>query len=596
MKIFRKTLVWKLYPAFLLISFFSLVVIAFFAVISTKSFYLQSLSDSLIQQLSIFETQINELAESGKTAHVDKFCKTLSSKISTRITVILPSGKVIADSAEPVEKMANHLGRPEIIDATQGKTGTNIRFSETTGKYMLYVAVPAKIKDGSLLILRASVAVSQFEKLLKSFNQAIFSAGVLICIFVALSSYYIYWRVAAPLNEITSGVERFTNGELDKKIIVSDSGEAGDLAKAINQMAEQLNDRIRSAIRQSNEKDTILSSMIEGVIALDNNKKVFSINKAALKMLNVKREEVMGKAVIEFFLDPELNSFVNKTMSLSEPVEECIIIREGIRDRFIQAHGVILKIPDDNKNGAVIVLNDVTRLRHLENLRRDFVANVSHELKTPITSIKGFVETLLEETTEKSDNSVRFLKIVQKHADRMNSMIEDLLLLSKIEQDAERFSLETQTVPLEEILNDSIQMCMIKSEEKRIRIELIQTEILHVNVNAQLFSQAIVNLIDNAIKYSEPGSDVRVEVLKDNDCILVKVCDSGCGIAQEHLSRLGERFYRIDKARSRKQGGTGLGLAIVKHIIEAHSGSMFVESTPGKGSVFSIMVPQLLHK
>jgi two-component system, OmpR family, phosphate regulon sensor histidine kinase PhoR len=256
----------------------------------------------------------------------------------------------------------------------------------------------------------------------------------------------------------------------------------------------------------------------------------------------------------------------------------------------LRIRGTALRDGHGQGVGAVIVLNDVTRYRHLENLRRDFVANVSHELKTPIASIKGFVETLLDGALQSPDDAQRFLKIIASHAERLNNIIEDLLSLSKIEQSEEAANLPLVEVPLRPVLEAALRGCEPQASARKVSLELRCEEIL-AHVNPPLMEQAIINLIDNAIKYSEPGGQVVVEAQQNASEVIVAVQDRGCGIATEHLPRLFERFYRVDRARSRKLGGTGLGLAIVKHIVQAHQGRVTVESTPGEGSTFSIHLP-----
>ena len=259
--------------------------------------------------------------------------------------------------------------------------------------------------------------------------------------------------------------------------------------------------------------------------------------------------------------------------------------------RQLQAHGTILRDPDQRGIGALIVLNDVTRLQRLENLRRDFVANVSHELKTPITSIKGFVETLQDGAWSNEKDAKEFLAIIAKHVDRLTSIIEDLLSLSRIEQEADSGSMAREMARLRDVLSAAVQLCQAKAAEKGIHLDIRCDSALSATVNALLLEQALVNLLDNAIKYSPVRSVVEVAAGVEHDHLLLSVRDQGRGIEAEHLPRLFERFYRVDKARSRQMGGTGLGLAIVKHIAQAHGGTVTVESAPGKGSLFTIRIP-----
>ena len=273
-----------------------------------------------------------------------------------------------------------------------------------------------------------------------------------------------------------------------------------------------------------------------------------------------------------------------------EAVEDDLLLR-GEEERVLQIRGAALRDVRGRSIGAVIVLHDITNYRHLENVRRDFVANVSHELKTPIASIKGFVETLLDGASQNPQDAERFLRIVAKQADRLNPIIEDLLSLSKIEQSKEETSLPLSTGNIKAVLDAAVYDCQTTAAERNIRVAIACDEAVVADINAHLLEQAVVNLLDNAIKYSEPGDEVLVEVQTTPSEVQIIVADHGCGIDNDHLPRLFERFYRVDKARSRKFGGTGLGLAIVKHIVLAHGGKVTVESTPGEGSTFTIHLP-----
>jgi two-component system, OmpR family, phosphate regulon sensor histidine kinase PhoR len=290
--------------------------------------------------------------------------------------------------------------------------------------------------------------------------------------------------------------------------------------------------------------------------------------------------------------NPDLQNFVTRALASPRQMDGEIILRDNNRDRLLQVTGTTLRDLQGQAFGALIVLNDVTRLRRLEQARRDFVANVSHELKTPITSIKGFVETLLDGAMLEPENAMNFLQIIAKHADRLNEIIDDLLSLSRIEQDSEQGKITLAPARIKEVLNKAIQVCRERAAAKEITITLTCPDDLVEEINAPLLEQAVVNLIDNAVKYSPAGHPVEVEAREELGEVWILVRDQGSGIAPEHLPRLFERFYRVDAGRSRKVGGTGLGLAIVKHIAQAHEGYVTLQSVPGKGSTFFIHLPQ----
>jgi two-component system phosphate regulon sensor histidine kinase PhoR len=316
------------------------------------------------------------------------------------------------------------------------------------------------------------------------------------------------------------------------------------------------------------------------------------MNTAAEKLFRTTEVRAKGRAFQEVIRNTELHEFVCTVFTGSAPAEADITML-GDPERFLQAHGANLRDEQGNISGALVVLNDVTRLKTLEKIRRDFVANVSHELKTPVTSIKGFLETLKEGAINDPVHAERFLDIIIAQTDRLDVIIEDLLTLSRVEQNAEKGDIVLREASIKDIVDVVVKACRFKAEEKKITLEHAVDEDVITPVNPTLLEQAIMNLVDNAIKYSEAGKTVRVAVFRKDDEVAIQVIDQGCGIPKEHLNRIFERFYRVDKARSRKIGGTGLGLSIVKHIAHAHSGRVSVESSPGRGSTFTMHIPTL---
>jgi len=337
------------------------------------------------------------------------------------------------------------------------------------------------------------------------------------------------------------------------------------------------------------EQEAILSSMTEGVLALDAAGRVIIINKAGGALLGLDPQAAQNLPVQEVVQEPELKWFINRTLSNPDAVEEEVALASDGR-KIVKAHGTSLRDPQGMVLGTLVVLHDVTRLRQLEQTRRDFVANVSHELKTPITSIKGFVETLLAGALKEPDHAHNFLSIIAKQTERLQEIIDDLLTLSRLEQDVERRQIFLSGHRVKEIMQSAIQICEAKAAAKEIEIQLTCPDDLRARVNPPLLEQALVNLVDNAVKFSEPGGVVQVEARREGPRVVMRVRDQGPGIPPEHLPRIFERFYRVDAGRSRKVGGSGLGLAIVKHIARAHVGRVTVASTPGKETVFSLEV------
>ena len=319
---------------------------------------------------------------------------------------------------------------------------------------------------------------------------------------------------------------------------------------------------------------------------------VISINKAAARIFENLPENLLNRSIPEVIRNPDLQKFINKALTSKKNLEEDITLYQG-GERILYVHNTPLEDLDSQRRGILVVLNDVTHLRKLENMRKDFAANVSHEIKTPLTAIKGFVETLRTGDRAEPKETERFLAIIEKHVDRLTAIIEDLMKLSKIEQQDEKSDIHLEEGSVKSVISSAIQTCREKAKAKKITIDLVCPEDISFQCDSRLMTQAMVNLLDNAINYSNEKSDIKISASLKNDEIMIRVQDHGIGIPKENLSRLFERFYRVDKARSRELGGTGLGLAIVKHIAQAHGGRVSVESILGKGSTFSLHLPTL---
>jgi two-component system phosphate regulon sensor histidine kinase PhoR len=588
----NRRLLWQIYPTFLAITILALFAISWNVKHLITISYRNEKQTFLERIAHLSLPSFHPLVEDDDLEKIQAACQHMGHVARVRITVIDLQGKVLGDSDEQPERMVNHFDRPEFQQALTGNTGTNIRFSETLQQEMMYVAVPITLDDTVLAVLRTSVEMAELQTTLQSIFNQIFRYGLIITLLLAVLSLAISWKISHPLELLRRGAERFAKGDLHHRLPVSQAREIGELAVSMNEMAAQLDERIRTIVAQKNEQQAVLASMIEGVVAVTIDGRIISLNKAAAGILQSTIDESTGRTVEEVVRNNELQHFIRNAMESKEAIEGQIILHEQNQtERFLQVHGTALQDDKNQKIGVLIVLNDVTHIRRLEQVRRDFVANVSHELKTPVTSIKGFIETLLEGTVTKAEDTQRFLEIIARQTNRLDSIIDDLLMLSRIEQQSEHEQVILEPAFIKPILFTAASVCETTSVEKNIRIEIDCPDSLQACVNASLLEQAIVNLVDNAIKYSNLGSDVRIEALQTETQILIHVHDHGCGIAKEHLGRLFERFYRVDKARSRKLGGTGLGLAIVKHIANSHKGSVTVESTVGQGSTFTLHLP-----
>jgi two-component system phosphate regulon sensor histidine kinase PhoR len=595
----RKRLLALLYPYHLLILVLSLAAATLYASHVAERLYLRSTEESLFARARLAELQMAAAvgrmgagAMDAPGGSVDSLCKALGAASKTRFTVVLPSGKVVGDSNADPRGMANHIDRPEIGRALAGEATWAVRFSDTEKTRIMYIAVPAKIGGRIAGAIRASVPLNVVDESLRGMRVKVLAGLAAVVLIAGAVSYGIARRIGRPLRDLREGVERFEREGLGYRIPVSRFEEVGSIASLMNELAERLDERIHVEGRQLSEQEAVFSSMVEGIVVVDPAERVMRINRSAARFLGVEQEAALGKSIQEVVRSPHLQQFVARSLAASEPIEGDIVLRAGQGELYLQAHGVSLFDDEDAKTGSVIVLNDVTRLQRLEGVRRDFVANVSHELRTPITSIKGFVETLRDGALHHPAEAEKFLEIVAKQADRMNSIIEDLLLLSRVEQDTREAKVALEWTALKGVILEAVQVCEPKARAKDIRISVDCPDGLGARINAALLEQAIINLIDNAIKYSESGRPIRIGVETLDGDVTIGVRDQGAGIEPEHLPRIFERFYRVDKARSRKLGGTGLGLAIVKHIVQAHGGTIAVESAPGAGTTFSIKLPK----
>ncbi|MBL4700720.1 MAG: PAS domain-containing protein [Phycisphaeraceae bacterium] len=421
----------------------------------------------------------------------------------------------------------------------------------------------------------------------------LFAAVILIILFM----------LSRALRALRIGAERFASGDLTQAIEVDGPLQVASLGESLNKMAQQLGDRLRTVIEQRNELETVLSSMVEGVVAFDLDERILNFNNAAEQFLGMRVSDVIGRSIHEVIRNPGLQSLVAKVLESDEPVEAELVLtlpamdpadmgRTTYREHFLQAQGTALRDARGMRVGGLIVLHDVTQMRRLEQVRRDFVGNVSHEIKTPISTIKASVETLIDSGVQVKEEGVPdFLAIIVRQADRLNAIVEDLLSLARLEQEGGVNHVDLVLGSVQSVLRDAVETCSSKARQKEITIELRDLDDLQAHINAPLLEQAIVNLLDNAIKYSSLGCVVELSAELICGQVRISICDHGQGIEPEHLPRLFERFYRTDKARSRAQGGTGLGLSIVKHVCTVHGGHIEVQSKPGEGSTFYITLP-----
>jgi two-component system phosphate regulon sensor histidine kinase PhoR len=584
----RRPLFRQLFLPHLAIIIVSLLAVSWLATGKVRQFYLQQTADHLRSIARLSELQIRQDFAPSSISSLDSLCKVVSNASGTRATFIDKSGVVLGDSDENPRIMENHADRPEFKEALSKGEGISIRHSPTLGMRMMYLAVPYEHNDEIVGVVRISIPVTDIDAALRNVYAWIIAAGLIIAVVAAIISYLVSRTITSPLVQMQEGAQRFAKGDLGFRMAIPPTKELESLATTLNQMAVQLSDRIDLVTQQRNELEAVLSSMVEGVIALDIDERVINLNQAAAKILGTTADEAQGHIIQEVIRNSDLREFVSAVLTQKKTHESEITLNNNV---YLQAHGTPLYDAQGNEIGALMVLNDITTIKRLENIRRDFVANVSHELRTPVTAIKGFVETLQEGAINDAAAARRFLDIIGKHIDRLNAIIQDLLALSKLEKAAEMHAIDLTEGNVTEVLEAAIRNCTPEADAKGITLALDRSKECVAMIDPLQLEQAVINLLTNAIHYSATKSSVHVGIEEHPTGIVIYVQDQGSGISEEHLPRIFERFYRVDTDRSRTIGGTGLGLAIVKHIALAHNGHVTVESQPGKGSTFRIHLP-----
>lgn len=596
-----KKIFWQIYGAFLIIMLFPAVFLTIYTTDTFRRFFLEETKNELEGKARLFAVHIEKLFLEEETFYIDSICKVIGKKDKTRYTAIDKNGNVIGDSYANPDSMENHKNRSEVMDALSGKIGVSKRLSYTMGKEMLYVACPI-YKNGEIVgVMRASRLTNQiFNELHKIYSRIIISF-LMVAIVAALISWIMSKRITIPILTMKENAEKFAKGEFTVRFRKTGYEEIDSLVDAFNEMAEKLKETVNSLTEEHSRLDAVLSSMTEGVIAVDNNQNIITINNFALDLFGIKNPPSRGVWIGNVLPNIKITQFIDRVINEKSEIKELIYLpvesvnsdlKEG--EKIIELHGTTLN-SEGKILGVLIVINDITRIKKLETMRSDFVANVSHELRTPLTSIKGFIETLLAGTIEDKEEAQRFLTIIARQVERLSTLVEDLLILSKIEQEDQATGPDLQEVRIIDLLQSVNETCSIKAKEKNMKVELSCEKDLKAMMDPALMEEALINLLDNAINYSPTGEKIVMGAKIDEEKkeIVFFVSDNGPGIAPEHHERIFERFYRVDKARSRKLGGTGLGLSIVKHVALVHKGRVSLKSALGEGSTFYIHIPYI---
>ena len=595
----KRVLFRRILLSYLIIASILLISLEFYLSRVIKNNYISTLRGNLLIQSRLITEQI----PLSLTSNLDNFCRKYKEKTGSRITIIDSTGRVVGDSDELSEKMGNHLDRPEIKEASVNNIGSAIRFSKTIQKDFFYLAVTLDNADRGFL--RLSVPLHDLGAATSDMRRRVAVVSLIALLSAILIGLFQTGKITKSIEEIAKFSREIKSGNFKARLFLKEKGEISELAKNINDMAQELKTMLEHSQEERHKMEEILRNMSDGLMLMDTKGKIVICNSAVKKFFGLELD-IEGKPLIETLRSAELTNILSETIRNKEIMVKEIEITHP-KQLYLLAAAIPFYYPPENQNisGIILSLHDITRLKQLEDVRKDFVANVSHEIKTPITAIKGFAETLLEGAIDDRENALKFLQTIKNHSERLNSLVDDLLTLSSIELGD--IKIEKTNVNIDEVIDTVFTTLRDKAIAKGIYLKKdIPYDIQEIKADRNRLIQILLNLVDNGIKFTEKGF-VKIEVRKirryedkklteneknlsisSGDFIEISVEDTGIGIPKRHLSRLGERFYRVDRSRSRELGGTGLGLAIVKHLVKAHGWEMKIESTPNKGTKIQI--------
>jgi two-component system phosphate regulon sensor histidine kinase PhoR len=530
-----------------------------------------------------------ELVDLNSAQKISDQLRQIARISNSRVTLVDAQGKVLADSEKDIAQMENHFSRPELQEAHLKGKGKSIRFSQTIGVDMLYVAIP--MKSGSQMVgyIRLARPLHDVQSMIEKVYQSVFLAMMIVAVIALVIALFFSYRLAAPIRAMERFTERLRQGHPVGTIFLETSDETKKLADNINYLVEELQTQIRMANEEKSKLMTAFTSMTEGVLILNEEDKIEFVNQALSDILSEQYGDLNGKTLMEAFRDVELQKAFVKFKEKHNTIIEEITLGSSIEPVILSVSiSSVHNYPGEEK--VMVVFHDVTRLKKLEKIRVDFVANVTHEIRTPLTAIIGYLETIKAGTINNIDKTNRFIDISLKHAQRLNRLVEDLLVISKVELGELDFRFEE--ISLRDVLEGVIPVVEAKVRLKNITIHnKVRENGATICVDKDRLTQILVNVIDNAVKFTPEFGSVFIENEQKDNYAVLTITDTGIGIPKEEVQRLGERFYRVDRSRSRDLGGTGLGLSIVKHLMIAHGGRMEIESQLGRGTKVSLYFP-----
>jgi two-component system phosphate regulon sensor histidine kinase PhoR len=573
----RKSIFLKIFSGYLLVIIILSGLILALSFTTIRNYYIDTTEKHLKDLGIVLKVQITPLLYEKKFQELDTFIKKLGKEIHTRITIVAPDGVVLSDSEENPKSMDNHRTRTEIAQALEGNVGRFLRVSETLKEQMLYIALPVE-KDKKILgVLRLSLFLKDINTVISHTRNKILQISLLIITISLLIALIFSRSLSKPIKELSAAAKRIANEDFSARVLLKNNDELKELADSFNSMAVRMKTLFDELSRQKEELNSVISSLQEGFLVLDRDEKVLLSNYSFKKI--IQNNIVEEKFYWETFREPKFDELIKKIRGTKSNFTEEI----SLNNRVFLCSATFL----GTKEEIAVVFHDITDIKNLEKIKTDFVSNISHELRTPLAAIKGFAETL-DDKMHSTENK-HYLDIIRRNTDRLINIINDLLFLSELEEKSTK--LELVEVDLKIIVENITKIFEQRLKEKSLFLNLdVEINLPPVKADPFKLEQMFINLIDNAVKYTENGG-INISLKSKGDKVEITIEDTGIGIPEDHLPRIFERFYVVDKSRSKKLGGTGLGLSIVKHVVLLHNGNIDVESSLGKWTKFVIMLP-----
>ena len=566
----------KIFIGYLLIILTLSSLILVLSLNTVREFYRDVLTDNLSNLGYTLNPKVLDFMNAGRAKELDGFIKDLGSKIHTRLTIIATDGRVMADSEEERQSMENHSYRPEVSEALQGKTGKSIRFSSTANKDTLYVAVPLENAGNIIGVIRTSLSLEDIDRLLTKLYYHVVQISLVIILIALLGALLISNSIVRPIKNLISAARKVASGDFSVRVFLKNRDELGELAGSFNRMNEEMQKMFSEIGQQKEELNSIIHSLQEGLLVLDRQGRIIRANESFWKIIG--NQGLEGKHYWEAIRSPQMAELLKKTGSERKNYLEEVPLGQRV---FICSVAPLKKGED-----IVVIFHDITEIKNAEKVKKDFVVNVSHELHTPLTAIKGYAETLLEEVP--AEPGKKYIEIIQRNTDRLINIVNDLLMLSSLEEGA---SLELEVIDLRSFIENVARIFDQRLKDKQLALVVeVKESLPAIKADQFKLEQVVVNLLDNAVKYTERG-EIVVSVDIHDQQVSIQVRDTGIGIPKDAIPRIFERFYVVDKSRSRKSGGTGLGLSIVKHIVLLHNGEINIKSAPGEGTAVTVTLP-----